>query len=515
MKKLYITGLLLVLSALLQAQTFEWLATPAITFSANPEGIGYPTATDQLGNTFVCGFKDNAHPYTDIFGNLWFLKFNPSGQVVFSKVISGTVNAYKMLVDGAGNLYIAAAYIDEIQVDDLHLTTNLQGVKPILLKFDNNGNLLWHKTIPDMFVEHFKALAIDEQQNIYIGYDTYMDSYIEKLDANGNSLQLITQTQVKSISSVSIDTEGNIFATGSCAETNVSFNGTPMTNTLPYNTYLVKYNSYGQMQWMHFVEDVTCPEPQVLVRTPDEVYFSSYLFGNYTFGNLTTEGPINGFSDFFLAKLNSNGVYQWVKEVPGAGEVIVGNRNYLALDTNGNLYLTARTRGTIQWSPTISTQTAGFNHDLIVLKYNPQGEVLWAKLAGGNSEDRADGITVLPDNNVVLTGIVNGDVTFDALTHNSAGFAYYPFVSKLNTTTLNVNSPSLHSISVYPNPAQTTLVLAAKDYTETASIYNLLGQKLKTVNCRNETTTIDITTLPKGTYFIRLENNQVIRFVKA
>lgn len=516
MKKSYLFGLILLVTTQLQAQQFEWLATPAITFGLNPERIGYPSASDNQGNTFVCGFKDNALSYTDVFGNLWLLKFDTNGQLLFSKTINGTVSAYTMEVDSGGNLYIAAAYINEITVDNLHITTNFQGVKPILLKFSNNGDLLWSKSITQDFVEHFKSLAIDSNQNVYIGYDNYGDSYIEKLDANGNSLILITQTNVKSISSIDVDTEGNIYGVGSCAEMNVSFNGTVIANSLQYNTYLVKYNTLGQFQWNHFVDDITCPEPHVVVRTPDEVYFSSYLFGAYPFGNIISEGPPNGaFSDFFLAKLNNIGEYQWIKEVPGNGEVDLGNRNFLALDNNGNAYLAAKTKGTIQWAPGMSTQSMGFNSDILVLKYNPQGQLQWTKMAGGSSEDRADGITVLPNGNIILTGMAYGNVTFDTLTHNASGSSAYPYVTKINTGNLTNHSPgATNSIMVYPNPAINKITLHSSDYRGNAHLYSALGQRLETIVITTEETSIDISEFASGTYFLQLENLQISKIIK-
>ncbi|MGL2965807.1 T9SS type A sorting domain-containing protein [Flavobacterium sp. XGLA_31] len=497
------------------AQQFEWLATPAITFGFNTEGIGYPTTSDSQGNVFVCGFKDTPLPYTDIFGNLWLLKYNSAGQLLFSKTITGSVNAYKMTVDAAGNLYIAAAYVNEITVDALHITTNFQGVKPILLKFNNNGDLLWHKSITGDFVDHFKSLTTDSTLNVYIGYDNFLDSHIERLDSEGNSLMTITQTSVKSIASVSVDTEGNIYATGSCAEMNVDFNGTGLINTLPYNTYLVKYNPYGQLQWMHFIEDVTCPEPQVVAHTPDEVYFSSYLTGNYNFGPITTEGPSNGAnSDFFLTRLNSAGVFQWVKEVPGSGELMLGNRNFLTLDSHGNPYLTARFRGTIQWNPSLTTQSVNFNNDILVLKFNPQGDIVWGKTAGGTSEDRTDGITVLPDDSVIITGMVNGNVTFDALTHSSSGSNFYPYVAKISSSSLAIPTVTPHPVTLYPNPATTALTLSTPNYRGTAAIYSVLGQCLKVLNITTDETTMNTDDFAPGTYFIRTANQQVAKFIK-
>jgi hypothetical protein len=516
MMKKYTIGIILLASLHLQAQQFEWLATPAITFGLNPDGIGYPSASDAQGNTFVCGFKDNAMPYTDVFGNVWLLKYDSNGQVLFSKTINGTVCPYTMKVDSSGNLYIAAAYINEITVDNLHITTDFQGVKPILLKFNSTGELLWSKPITMEWVESFKSLAIDSNQNVYIGYHNYGDSYIEKLDANGNSLMLITQTDVRSLSSIDIDTEGNIYGAGSCAEMNVSFNGTPIVNLLPYNTYLVKYNPTGQFQWMHFVEDVTCPEPKVVVRTPDEVYFSSYLFGEFAFGSITSEGPLNGsFNDFFLAKLNAVGEYQWVREVPGNGQVEIGNRNFLTLDTEGNPYLATKTRGTIQWSPTINTQSTGFGSDILVLKYNPLGELQWTKMAGGTSEDRADGISVLPNGSIILTGMVYGTVAFDALTHSESGSTSYPYVTKISTATLGNPTAEIPSaVVVYPNPAAATITLHTSGYRGEARLYTVLGQELKTVTITADETNIDISAFESGTYFLRLDNQQVSRIIK-
>ncbi|MEO5776661.1 MAG: T9SS type A sorting domain-containing protein [Flavobacterium sp.] len=516
MKRIFTLAVILLLNQQLSAQQFEWLRTPAINFSFNPEGIGYPTASDNQGNTFVCGFKDSPLIYNDIFGNLWLLKYNAAGELLFSRTITGTVNAYKMTVDTAGNLYIAAAYIDEISIDDLHITTSFQGVKPILLKFSSNGDLLWSKTIGGEFTEYFKALAVDSTGNVYIGYGDFLDTHIERLDSEGNSLTTINQTQVKSLSSVSVDSQGNIYAAGACAEMNVSFNGTDVVNLLPYNTYLVKYNPLGQMQWMHFEEDVTCPEPQVVARTPDEVYFSSYLNGSYTFGTIATEGPVGGGgTDFFLAKLNANGEYQWVKEVPGNGEVQLGNRNFLTIDNQGNPYIAARYRGTIQWSPSISSQSLNFNNDILVLKYNPQGDVLWAKTAGGTSEDRADGISILNDGSIILSGMAYGNVTFDALSHNTAtDFTCYPYVTKINTSTLGIPAPELNNVTVYPNPAQDFITLNSPNYRGNAVIYSVLGQQLKKVNINTDTTAIDISTLASGTYLLRLETGQSSKIIK-
>ncbi|NNT71703.1 T9SS type A sorting domain-containing protein [Flavobacterium sp. IMCC34852] len=512
-KKNYFLAIVLLFSPGLIAQTFEWLRTPSITFNMNPGMISYPTASDTLGNTYICGFKDNATSYTDIFGNLALHKYDANGTLVSTTNINGNVHAYKLATDNAGNLYMAVGYLTTITIGNFNLTTNLQSVNPLLLKFNANGELLWHKVIPGDFTQHFNAIAIDSQQNVFIGYDDYQNSFIEKIDGNGNTLQLITQSEVKLISAVSVDSEGNIYAAGSCAEINAVFNGTAMPAPFLYNVYVVKYNATGQMQWMHYVEDITCPEPMVLARTPDEVYFSSHLFDGFSVGGITTEGPTNN-TDFFLAKFNTTGSVQWVREVPGTGGAEIGMRNFLALDPQGNIYLTGKTQGAIQWNANVSSQTqTGSNRDVLILKYSPQGTVLWAKTAGGNSEDRADGISVLSDGSVVVSGMANNVITFDTWQAGTDNFQYYPFLAKLNQTTLQLPENDSTSWVAYPNPTKDFITLKTNGYRGMATLYSILGQKLKSFEITANETQLDLSEIALGTYFLKC-NQQTLKIVR-
>lgn len=512
MKKTYLLAFLL-FQFVTQAQTFEWLRTPTISFNMNPGMISYPNATDHQGNTYVCGFKSNATPYTDIFGNLSLLKYDANGTLVFNKNINGNVHAFKLVTDTTGNLYMAVGYLTAISIGDFSLTTFLSSVNPLLLKFNADGDLLWHKTIPGAFTQHFNAIAIDSQQNVFIGYDDYQNSFIEKLDANGNTLQLITQSEVKLLSAVSIDTEGNIYAAGSCAEMNANFNGTNMPAPFLYNVYVVKYNPTGQMQWMHYVEDITCPEPMVIARTPDEVYFSSHLFDAFSIGDITCEGPMGNY-DFFLSKFNSTGIVQWVREVPGSGAAEISQRNFLALDNQGNIYVAGKTQGAIQWNANVSSQPqVGFNSDVLILKYSPQGTVLWAKTAGGNSEDRTDGISILPDGSVVVSGMANDVINFDNLQAGTDDFQYYPFLAKLNQATLDVPNHNQNSLVVYPNPTKDFITLSSNGYRGKAELFSILGQNLKIFDISNDETVFNLSELAVGTYFLKL-NQQVVKVVK-
>jgi hypothetical protein len=104
MKKIHLLALLV--SFLSNAQTFEWLQTPEINLSLNPDLVGYATACDGSDGVYMVGFKDNATPYNDIFGNLYYNKYNGAGELQFSNVLTGKGAVYDIAIDQWGNVLL-------------------------------------------------------------------------------------------------------------------------------------------------------------------------------------------------------------------------------------------------------------------------------------------------------------------------------------------------------------------------------------------------------------------------
>jgi hypothetical protein len=72
------------------------------------QSIAYVTACDGGGNSYLAGYKDNAFAYSEIMGDVYFNKYDASGNTVFSKTISGRVSVSKLLVDSTGSVYLLA-----------------------------------------------------------------------------------------------------------------------------------------------------------------------------------------------------------------------------------------------------------------------------------------------------------------------------------------------------------------------------------------------------------------------
>ncbi|MGK4568211.1 T9SS type A sorting domain-containing protein [Flavobacterium sp. 3HN19-14] len=486
-----------------------------ITFDANPDNLGYSVATDNSGNVYMAGFQENQYLYNDVFGKVAIHKYDSAGNEQYTKLIDGNAIIYDMVTDNEGNLVIAAGYVGSLLIEDIGFVTVDQGVQFLLIKLDASGNMLWHHQVyaDDVtFLNVFRAVAVDNSNNIYIGYTDYQNSWIQQLSPQGTLQMTITQLNVKMITSLSVDNAGNIYAAGGCAETNATYGGVAVPAPFTYNTYVVKYSPEGTYQWMQYVEDVTCPTPIVKALTPDAVYFSSYLFGPYTFGNITAAGLHNSVFQIFLLQ-------NWMRLVLFNG--FVKPRQMLMLFLENAIIsvlimpemstFSGSMHGAIDWGNGLTTSNLpDYNDDALLLKYNANGEIQTAINTGGHLYDRADGIAISANGDMYLSGMASGDSQFGPFTHTAESFEYYPYLTKI-TQTLGIQENSLQSLVLWPNPSSDFIYSNIPNLSK-GKLLNVLGQKIMDFEI-SKTSGANISQLPNGVY-IAVVNGQSFRLVK-
>jgi hypothetical protein len=83
---------------------------------------------------------------------------------------------------------------------------------------------------------------------------------------------------------------------------------------------------------------------------------------------------------------------------------------------------------------------------------------------------------------------------------------------------LNVNGLKNTGISIYPNPVKNSIHINAKanDLGCEYTIYDQLGRNIATGEINSNNTTIDLTNIPKGIYFLSFSDNsnQSWKFIK-
>ena len=140
------------------------------------------------------------------------------------------------------------------------------------------------------------------------------------------------------------------------------------------------------------------------------------IMGSDTLINKDTTGKT---ADIFIAKYDSSGSLIWAKSAggmkndKGAGITADANGNtfvtgYFSSDTITFGTFTFKKYSTIQWD----------SADVFIVKYDPSGNVIWAKSAGGDHCDYGTGIAADVNGNCYVTGyyqsssIVFGNYTF-------------------------------------------------------------------------------------------------------
>ncbi|WP_339886965.1 zinc-dependent metalloprotease [uncultured Flavobacterium sp.] len=72
---------------------------------------------------------------------------------------------------------------------------------------------------------------------------------------------------------------------------------------------------------------------------------------------------------------------------------------------------------------------------------------------------------------------------------------------------LAMDTFDISGLNYYPNPVKNKLTISAKELISTINVYTVVGQKIMSLNINSDTTTIDLSNLSSGTYFINIEAN--------
>lgn len=137
----------------------------------------------------------------------------------------------------------------------------------------------------------------------------------------------------------------------------------------------------------------------------------------------------NGDSDAFLAKYDEEGRPLWIRS---GGGVLDDQITSITEDSNGNLicigsyWLEAAFEDT-----TLVTNTSP--KAILVLKYNPSGDLLWAKSIDGTTLKEATDLTVDVHNNIFITGFFEDQLILEDTTLQSVGESDL-FILKLTPT---------------------------------------------------------------------------------
>ena len=551
MKNLLI-ALWLILPAIAHAQTWEWARTGGGIQHATDARF-YTIAPDRFGHVYAAGFFSFpsitlgsvtlTNPAYTGGVELLIAKYDTAGGVIWAKTaaVTGVMENYvtAAVTDAAGNLYVTGSFeADTIRFDTIALVNSHYG-DMFLVKYDPMGNVKWAKRGAS-WGAYFQpsGLAADPSGNIIVtgrfggalslfGADTfhtvpglgYDQLFVIKVDTSGNTLwkKPIGSLYAMTPGAVTTDAAGSIYITMDCVDTATTFEtATFATNKIT----LAKYSSSGDVIW---VKNTGSGYNDGAMAVKTDAACNVYVTGNFedsaiNFGATTLTNPVLHTTEVFLAKYDSSGAEIWAKS---GGSNMNDGAYGMDIDVTGSIYIAGYFSGSaITFWPDSLAQTG--SADLYVAKYSAAGIPQWVVGPGCGAGGFARALCADLAGNLYVAGEFSSDTLCfgtSTLTDSVSTTDFNVLIAKLNnpmpvTTGSHVVSPSNEAISIFPNPANSLLTISATNIITTVVISNVLGQVVYTDRCNANRVTANVSAMPAGTYFVRVNGSEVRRFVK-
>lgn len=303
----------------------------------------------------------------------------PSGPFLWAKTEGGNGDdqANAMVADGNGNCYVAGQFEGSATLGNTTLSS--QGQADVLLaKYNPQGLLLW------------------------------------AVSAGGTGYDLAA--------SITMSPDGFIYVAGAFSKGAVFGANRIASPTTGSSVFVAKYSGQGECLWAKCVAytDHSNGMGATSIKCDDvgNLFLAGSFWGNAAFGSATLSSQ--GLCDIFISKLDSNGSVLWAKSAGGNG---YDSANALVADSLGNIFVTgyfgaySSANGTFE-GITLANAGAG---DIFVAKYDPNGQVVWAKRAGGTALENPLGMAAIGAGDVVIAGAFSGTIVFGATSIASKG----------------------------------------------------------------------------------------------
>ncbi len=545
----------------LYAQTpiFDW----AFGLGGTYYDKGIDVATDSAGNVYALGSFANTvdfDPGSNVLNltsnnnsdDVYIAKYNAAKDLLWALVFGGTGNEtpIAMALDASGNCYLTGRFSGTVDFDPGAGTANITAsgaFDVFIVKLSPSGIYLWAKNFGGTFGTFVDEISVDDAGSVYTAgtfqtttdFDPSpavfnlvstggQDPYLAKLDAAGNFVWALNTGF--NISKLYCDINNSLFIAGGFNDTtDFDLSSSQTLNIVPsgnYDIYISKYDTAANLIWVKTMGS-TGSSGGVLGITTDmagNIIATGTFSGTLDFDpgtntvNLTSSGSGSTLSDMYFLKLDAAANFVWVKKIGG------NNLDYpldVATDNAGSIYLTGVFKSSVVDFDPDTTVTFNLNgtmgsYDAFVLILSATGNFIYAYEIGGpsNGDDYGNGICVNPSGSYYVTGTFYGPIDFNpgagTTTLNDNGNTD-AFIQKMNFSLVGlVDTDEENYFSVYPNPANQIVTInlpSVKNQSSEVKVFDAIGKEILSTRVAGGNSTIDVSKLDKGIYFIQLTAN--------
>jgi hypothetical protein len=331
--------------------------------------------------------------------------------------------------DNAGSVYVAGYFREQIDFGN-GIVLNSLYTNTFIAKYNQEGQILWATSITGDDSNLPRAIAGDDQGNIYITgqfeNDIYYGSltrysfntamYVLKINQAGLGEWLVSSEGSGDTypQSFIIDLSGDLIMTGNFYD-EIIFGSHTLDGVHPgycvSDIFICKLRADGYFEWATEAGGGQYDYGYSVVCGTDGSLYVNGLYGYQAFFGPFTLYTEGGFydNDMFVVKMDGNGSFIWAKTV----DIACFNNSLMCIDSSSNLYMTNVYSQNRELGPSL-LEWYGYN-DIYVMKMDKNGDIQWAKGAGSQHEDHGLGIALLPEGDLAITGYISNGAGFDSL----------------------------------------------------------------------------------------------------
>lgn len=552
-------SLLITNSNILTAQSIQWIHDAGSpSFSAIENGTAVDA--DESENAYVIGHLSIDSYFSGLFvpaqQDGFLAKYNAAGIVQWVRTFGGTgsidIQESAVKVSAADNaVYVCGAFRTQnlnptVTFDTISYTYAGNSRHGFLAKYDLNGNIQWMKHGGGNGLgAGFNDIDIDDQGRVVVVgtvdgtnlFDTLSLNYdggiLLRYLPDGTRTDLIQLNDISAIHQEAREIEvasgsGNIYVGGAFFD-HITLNGFT-ANASVFNVFELKLDSNLSCQWLSIGGGTNATWISGLAIDRNEnTYITGHASGDTVqFGSQYFNGYTMFDNEIITLKVNAAGTPLWLRH---GGSSVNDEALDIISDKNGNTIITGFLGGNVLTANFDTIQVPIFTQSAhcFLARYDSNGNIAYARVMGGGSDDAGSGLTLANDSTYYFTGTAKSSAPWDAIVYTPCcldpNFIVAKFHDTFNNISTGINEFSTLNISSFPNPFQSTITL---DFTLSVakylslSIYDVTGRSLKNIPTQilqkgKNKITVDLSDLNNGIYFCQLsckDETQTVKLVK-
>ena len=365
------------------------------------------------------------------------IKYDSKGKVMWAKVIGGTTHdCINSVIESEDKGYIVGGYFQSENIDlenGISLINNNASERysdGMIIKYDSEGKTEWAKKAGGTNSDHVKSV-VETIDGGYIAGGSFLSSSIDLEDEiiltnkynegsnDGMVIKfkkvelpnpMIVQSQVfgedASIGYIAETSDGGYIAGGSFISYIDLGNGVSLTSTKSkgYQGMLIKYSAKGEVEWAKAI----IGDNNAHIDSISEAKDGGYIVGGHFYGNIEFENGViltnkstSMSTDGMVIKYDSEGNIEWAKGIGGTSNDYINS----VAETDDGGYIAGGyfDSSSVDLGDGVILTNKGYQ-DGMIIKYDSEGRLAWARAIGGTSTDVIKSVVTTKDGGYIVGG---------------------------------------------------------------------------------------------------------------